>query len=53
MLDTRVGCMKVIFRLPTELRLIGSHKTQAPLSWPKATLAFIEWFTTPTLSDSA
>lgn len=53
MLDTRVGRVKVIFRLPTELALIGSHKTPALLSWPKATLAFIEWFTTPTLSDSA
>lgn len=45
--------MKVIFRLPTQVSLIGSHKTSAPSGWPRTALAYIEWFTAPTLTDTA
>ncbi|KAE9385711.1 hypothetical protein BT96DRAFT_949643 [Gymnopus androsaceus JB14] len=47
---TRIGRVKVIFQLPTRLKLIGTHKTPAPLYWPTAPLAYIEWYTAPTLT---
>ncbi|KAE9387633.1 hypothetical protein BT96DRAFT_837371, partial [Gymnopus androsaceus JB14] len=48
--ELRVGRVKVLFCLPTQLKLIGTHTTPAPSYWPKAPLAYIEWFTVPTLT---
>lgn len=50
MIGTRVGRVKVIFKLPTQLKLIGTHKTAAPSYWPTTALAYVEWFTPPTLT---
>ncbi|KAF9035434.1 hypothetical protein BDP27DRAFT_1435761 [Rhodocollybia butyracea] len=47
---TRIGHIKVIFRLPSALQIIGSYKSAAPTSWSKAPLAYIEWYTVPTLT---
>lgn len=49
-IGTRVGRVKVIFKLPTQLKLIGTHTTAAPSYWPMAALAYIEWYTVPTLT---
>lgn len=51
-LGTWIGRVKIIFRLPLRLQLIGSIKTDAPLLWPRIPLAYIEWYSTPTLSQS-
>lgn len=50
-LDTHIGRVKVIFQLPAALQIIGSYKSVAPSSWPKIPLAYIEWYTVPTLSQ--
>ncbi|KAJ3717386.1 hypothetical protein C8R42DRAFT_587036 [Lentinula raphanica] len=44
---TRIGRVKVIFRLPSQLNLIGSHKGSAPSWWPSSVLAYIEWYSPP------
>lgn len=51
LVGTHIGRVKVLFRLPQHLKLIGSYKTQAPGIWPKSVLAYIEWFTVPSLSS--
>lgn len=42
--------MKVLFHLPSQLQLIGSNKVDSPTFWPQMVLAYIEWYTPPTLS---
>lgn len=49
-IGTRVGRIKVIFQLPIDLKLIGTHKTLAPVYWPRTPLAYIEWYTAPSLT---
>ena len=51
-IGTRIGRIKIIFHLPLHVQLIGSIKTDAPLLWPQIPLAYIEWYSTPTLSQS-
>ncbi|KAJ3730701.1 hypothetical protein C8R42DRAFT_568649 [Lentinula raphanica] len=47
---TRIGRVKVLFRLPSQLNLIGSHKSSVPSWWPPSVLAYIEWYSPPSLS---
>lgn len=51
LIGTRIGRVKVLFRLPQHLKLIGSYKTQAPSIWPKTVLAYVEWFMAPSLAS--
>ncbi|KAJ3816175.1 hypothetical protein F5880DRAFT_1494547, partial [Lentinula raphanica] len=44
---TRIGRVKVLFRLPSQLALIGTHKSFAPSWWPSSVLAYVEWFSPP------
>ncbi|KAJ3964293.1 hypothetical protein EV361DRAFT_979394 [Lentinula raphanica] len=44
---TRVGRVKVIFRLPSQLTLIGTHKSPSPSWWPASVLAYVEWYSPP------
>ncbi|KAJ3713054.1 hypothetical protein C8R42DRAFT_593567 [Lentinula raphanica] len=44
---TRIGRVKVLFRLPSQLTLIGTHKSTAPSWWPSSVLAYVEWFSPP------
>ncbi|KAF7363254.1 hypothetical protein MVEN_00678500 [Mycena venus] len=39
---TRIGRVRVLFQLPTKL----DDNTPAPANWPKACLAYVEWFST-------
>ncbi|KAL1672289.1 hypothetical protein EV122DRAFT_224995 [Schizophyllum commune] len=39
---TRVGRVKVVFKLPRVLDIYGPHP--APEAWPKGPLAYVEWF---------
>jgi hypothetical protein len=50
MLGTRVGRVKVLFCLPEKL----DDNTPVPLNWPKACLAYVEWYSTfkPTHEDN-
>jgi hypothetical protein len=41
---TRIGRVRVIFTLPT---VLDNALGPSPLSWTKAPLAYIEWYTTP------
>lgn len=43
-LGTRIGRVKVIFRLPLKIHNSVDH---VPSSWPKGPLAYVEWFTKP------
>lgn len=45
-----MGRVKVIFQLPARLKLIGTHTSLAPSYWPKFPLAYVEWYTAPTLT---
>ncbi|KAJ3710810.1 hypothetical protein C8R42DRAFT_596614 [Lentinula raphanica] len=45
---TRIGRVKILFRLPSQLSLIGSHKGPSPTWWPSTVLAYIEWYSPPT-----
>ncbi|KAL0568043.1 hypothetical protein V5O48_013944 [Marasmius crinis-equi] len=47
---TRVGRVQVIFKLPTVIKLPGLGNFSPPKSWPTYPLAYVEWFTKPTLS---
>ncbi|KAJ3719986.1 hypothetical protein C8R42DRAFT_554976, partial [Lentinula raphanica] len=44
---TRIGRVKVIFRLPAQLTLIGTHKIPSPSWWPASVLAYVEWYSPP------
>ncbi|KAF9059466.1 hypothetical protein BDP27DRAFT_1431347 [Rhodocollybia butyracea] len=51
--NMRIGRVKVIFRLLATLQIIGSYKSSTPAAWPQTPLAYIEWYTSPTLSQSS
>ncbi|KAJ3728260.1 hypothetical protein C8R42DRAFT_571707 [Lentinula raphanica] len=44
---TRIGRVKVIFRLPSQLTLIGTYKSPSPSWWPTSVLAYVEWYSAP------
>ncbi|KAJ3730728.1 hypothetical protein C8R42DRAFT_550016, partial [Lentinula raphanica] len=44
---TRIGRVKVIFHLPAQLTLIGTHKIPSPSWWPASVLAYVEWYSPP------
>ncbi|KAJ3753363.1 hypothetical protein EV360DRAFT_87873 [Lentinula raphanica] len=44
---TRIGRVKVIFQLPSQLTLLGTHKTPSPSWWPSSALAYVEWYSPP------
>lgn len=49
---TRVGRVKVLFRLPTEIKIGGILFSSTPTFWPTQVLAYINWYTPPTLSSA-
>ncbi|KAK7020726.1 hypothetical protein VNI00_017626 [Paramarasmius palmivorus] len=49
---TRIARVKVIFQLPSSLNFGGLGRYSSPAFWPKEPLAYVEWFTAPTLSVS-
>ncbi|KAJ3833014.1 hypothetical protein F5878DRAFT_666038 [Lentinula raphanica] len=44
---TRIGRVKVIFHLPSQLTLIGTYKSPSPSWWPTSVLAYVEWYSAP------
>jgi hypothetical protein len=51
---TRIGRVKVLFRLPTLVKMMnGALTTPAPSYWPQNVLAYIEWYTPLTLTTKA
>lgn len=42
LLGTRIGRVRVLFRLPKQI-----HGRPSPSAWPEDPLAYIEWFTKP------
>ena len=42
-IGTRVGCVRVIFCLPSQVDA-GLGPQDAPVSWPNDPLAYIEWY---------
>ncbi|KAJ3718820.1 hypothetical protein C8R42DRAFT_697268 [Lentinula raphanica] len=44
---TRIGRVKVIFCLPAQLTLIGTHKIPSPSWLPASVLAYVEWYSPP------
>jgi hypothetical protein len=49
---TRIGRVKVLFRLPTEIKISGVLYARPPAFWPNQVLAYIEWYTPLSLSKA-
>lgn len=49
---TRIGRVKLLFHLPTQLKVIGTFKANVPDYWPKQVQAYVEWYTSPSLSEA-
>lgn len=49
---TRVGRVRVIFRIPATLSLHGLI-VPTPSHWPRDALAYVQWYKAPTLSEKA
>ncbi|KAE9388371.1 hypothetical protein BT96DRAFT_947653 [Gymnopus androsaceus JB14] len=47
---TGTGYVRILFHLPLEIKLIGSHKFWSPVHWPRTALAYIEWYAAPVLA---
>lgn len=48
----RIGRVRVIFRVPEEFKdRFGKHKS--PANWPKKPLAYVEWYSPPSLQKSS
>lgn len=52
LVGTRISRVRILFHLPSEIKVMGSHKIRSPAHWPKATLAYIEWYTAPVLTPA-
>ncbi|THU83166.1 hypothetical protein K435DRAFT_971672 [Dendrothele bispora CBS 962.96] len=48
----RIGTLRVIFRLPEQALDDYQILTQAPQYWPRTHLAYVEWFSQPTVSST-